>query len=130
MRYVKNKKFVKFYYDYRLYDIGLVKCMCAVLGYSYSFAFLLYALAFLQAVKLTQLPNGTAPGYRNAQERLNKLREMLGKMEVLFQKLRVVYNECQRRNADSEQEFQLSIPLANHEWCVSFALLCGFLLLV
>ncbi|XP_078487056.1 mediator of RNA polymerase II transcription subunit 30-like [Ciona intestinalis] len=69
------------------------------------------AQEIFQALKLSQLPNGIASGQRNAQERINKLKDSLNKVEVLFKQLRVIYNECQKRVGDVEPNVNTLVPI-------------------
>nr|XP_018668054.1 mediator of RNA polymerase II transcription subunit 30-like isoform X1 [Ciona intestinalis] len=69
------------------------------------------AQEIFQALKLSQLPNGIATGQRNAQERINKLKDLLNKVEVLFKQLRVIYNECQKRVGDVEPNVNTLVPI-------------------
>ncbi|CAK8691322.1 unnamed protein product [Clavelina lepadiformis] len=67
-----------------------------------------------QALKLTQLPNGTVTGTRNAQDRIMKLKDLLAKMDPLFKRLRVIYTECQKHTSDLEQYKGNLVPLMSN----------------
>ena len=68
------------------------------------------AQEIFQVLKISHLPNGTIPHRRTTQDKLNKMKDMLERIEVHFKQLRMIYAECQKRGAVANPDKNLLVP--------------------
>ncbi|XP_066269190.1 mediator of RNA polymerase II transcription subunit 30-like [Branchiostoma lanceolatum] len=66
-------------------------------------------------LKTWQLPNGVNPNIQVHQERQTKLQDLVRQMEVLFRKLRLIYEKCHESTAGLQHSnIEALVPYVEH----------------